>query len=269
MRNYTKRLFLTQLLYDEEIHIALIQETFLTDDEKIYIKGYKIYRSNGISHRKGVAILIAENLLCDKYITYKDNQGRFIKVKLKTPNEKHITISNIYVEPDMKNHPEIIPEEILEADIIGGDLNKMDTNMENDGVYQVKNIGEIKIRKQQPKGTSDHYILIYEKVMPIAIEDPIKTKTIQDKNVIENNWNSLTNFLTQKSNNFTINNPNKRIKINIKELANNNINYYEEFEEIKRNNQEIFRKEQRKQAHNLHLTLFYITFNLNKIKKIY
>ena len=60
--------------------------------------------------------------------------------------------------------------------------------------------------------------------MPIKIDEPTKTKTIQDKNVIENNWNSLTNFLTQKSNDFTINNPNKKIKINIKGLTNNNIN---------------------------------------------
>ena len=80
MRNYTKRLFLTQLLIEEDIHIAMIQETFLTQDDKIYIKGYRIFRSNGQAHRKGVAILISESSICDKYITYKDNQGRFIKI---------------------------------------------------------------------------------------------------------------------------------------------------------------------------------------------
>ena len=218
IRNYTKRLFLTQLLVEEDIHIALLQETFLTQEDKIFIKGYRIYRSNGNTHRKGVAVLISENLLCDKYITYKDSQGRFLKIKLKTPEDRHITISNIYIEPDMKNHPEIIPEEIIEGDIIGGDLNKMETTMDKDGVYQTKNIGEYKKRTQQPKGTSDHYILIYEKYLPIKIETTEKIKIIQDKNIIENNCNSITNFLTQKSNQIIINNPNKKIKINLNGL---------------------------------------------------
>ena len=58
MRNYSKRLFLTQLLIEEDIHIAMIQEIFLTQDDKIYIKGYQIFRSKGQAHRKSVAILI-------------------------------------------------------------------------------------------------------------------------------------------------------------------------------------------------------------------
>ena len=58
IRNYTKRLYLTQLLYEENIHIALIQESFLTNDDKLYIKGYKVYRSDNTTHRKGVIILI-------------------------------------------------------------------------------------------------------------------------------------------------------------------------------------------------------------------
>ena len=246
---------LPQLLLEEDIHIAMLQETFLTQDDKIYIKGYRIFRSNGQTHRKGVAILIAENLICDKYITYKDNQGRFIKIKLKTPEDKHITISNIYIEPDMKNHPEIIPEEILEGDIIGGDLNKMEINMDKDGVYQTKNIGNNKKRIQQPKGTSDHYILIYEKILPIEVEKNEKTKIIQDKNIIENNWNNITNFLTQKCREIIIKDPNKKIKINTKGLKNNNINYYENFEELKRNNQEKFKEEQKKHALQLGMIL--------------
>jgi len=41
----------------------------------------------------------------------------------------------------MRNHVEIIPQQILESDIIGGDLNGMDTNMERIGIYQARNIG--------------------------------------------------------------------------------------------------------------------------------
>jgi len=160
IRNYTKKIFLTQLLYDKDIHIALIQETFLIQDEKLYIKGYLIFRSDGTNHRKGVLVLISTALICDKYTIYKDKSGRFIKIKLKTQENKQITISNIYTEPDMKNHIEIIPEEILQADIIAGDLNNMETNLEKNGIYQTKSIGHLKEKVKQPKGTSDHYILI-------------------------------------------------------------------------------------------------------------
>ena len=48
--------------------------------------------------------------------------------------------------------------------------------------------------------TSDHYILINQKLLPIEIDSNEKTKIIQDKNIIENNWNRVTNFLTKKCN---------------------------------------------------------------------
>ena len=37
--NYTKRLFITQIQKEEDIQVALLKETFLTQDDKIYIKG--------------------------------------------------------------------------------------------------------------------------------------------------------------------------------------------------------------------------------------
>ena len=62
LRNYTKRTFLIEQLLVNNIHIALIQETMLNEYHKMYIKGYKIYRSNSIDNRKGVAILISNEL---------------------------------------------------------------------------------------------------------------------------------------------------------------------------------------------------------------
>ena len=53
LRNYTKRTFLIEQLLANNIHIALLQETMLNEYHKIYIKGYKIYRSNSIDNRKG------------------------------------------------------------------------------------------------------------------------------------------------------------------------------------------------------------------------
>ena len=61
-------------------------------------------------------------------------------------------------------------------------------------------------------------------MLPIEIDSSEKTKIIQDKNIIENNWNSITNFLTQKSNQIILKDPNKKIKINTKGLKSNNIN---------------------------------------------
>ena len=120
--NFTKKKYLTQTLYTKDIHIALIQETMLKDEDKWYIKGYKIYRSNATEHRKGVAILVSTELLCQTYIVYKDNIGRFLKIKIKSDNGKEYTIACAYVEPTMEHHPEIVPNEIKEADIIGGDF---------------------------------------------------------------------------------------------------------------------------------------------------
>ena len=53
LRNYTKHTFLIEQLLVNNIHIALLQETMLNEYHKIYIKGYKIYRSNSIDNRKG------------------------------------------------------------------------------------------------------------------------------------------------------------------------------------------------------------------------
>ena len=104
LNNYTKRLYLTNLLYEHNIHIALLQETHYQTNEKMYIKGYKIFRSDGQNHRKGVATLLATNLQCDKYSIYKDEFGRFLKTKIKTQEGKETTIANIYIEPTMREH---------------------------------------------------------------------------------------------------------------------------------------------------------------------
>ena len=41
-----KKLFLIETMLVNKIHIALIQETMLKDKDKMYIKGYRIYRLN-------------------------------------------------------------------------------------------------------------------------------------------------------------------------------------------------------------------------------
>ena len=89
LRNYTKRTFLIEQLLINNIHIALLQETMLNEYHKMYIKGYKIYRSNSTDNRKGVAILINNELDCQTYKVNNSTTGRYIKVKIK-PNGKDI-----------------------------------------------------------------------------------------------------------------------------------------------------------------------------------
>ena len=46
IKDYTKKLFLIETMLVNKIHIALIQETMLKDNDKMYINEYRIYRSN-------------------------------------------------------------------------------------------------------------------------------------------------------------------------------------------------------------------------------
>ena len=76
LKNYTKRTFLIEQLLINNIQIALIQETMLNEYHKMYIKVYKIYRSNFIDNRKGVAILISNELDCNSYEINSSTIGR-------------------------------------------------------------------------------------------------------------------------------------------------------------------------------------------------
>jgi len=139
----------------------------------------------------------------------------------------------------MKNHIEIIPEEILKADIIAGDLNNMETNLEKNGIYQTKSIGHLKEKVKQPKGTSDHYILIYETTLPIEISQSEKTIKILDQTKIQSNWNNLKDLVYGKTETLSLPKPHKTIKIKSREMTNNYLEYYEDFENITKKSRKI------------------------------
>ena len=73
LSNYTKRAFLIQQLYTNNIQICLLQETMLKKSDKLYMKGFKIYRADNSERRKGVAILISNELKSLNQITEKDD----------------------------------------------------------------------------------------------------------------------------------------------------------------------------------------------------
>jgi len=244
-----KKKYLTQTLYTKDIHIALIQETMLKDEDKWFIKGYKIYRSNATEHRKGVAILVSTELLCQTYIVYKDNIGRFLKIKIKSDNGKEYTIACAYAEPTMEHHPEIVPNEIKEADIIGGDFNQMNTGLNKiANVYHVMETGKYVERIEQPRPISDHPMIIYSKGLNIKKKNTNETIYILNKHTIKENHQNLLDYITDKKEKLQLKDPTIAKRINTREINIENINYIDEFNQIKENDKKTFKEIQNSTA---------------------
>ena len=117
LRDFTIKNYLIQQLY-ENIDIAILNETMLTHNHKLYIKNFRIYRADA-NFRKGVAILISNLLDCDAYKIIEDNEGRYLQIKLKN-NYNEINISTGYVKSELEKRNDIIPENILNSEIFQG-----------------------------------------------------------------------------------------------------------------------------------------------------
>ena len=153
------------MLYEENIQIALLQETMFQEKNKLFIKGFKIYRADSPINRRGVAILIQNQLDCKSYSIIKNPFGRYLQVKLR--NEQHnqeLTISTAYVEPNEEDNPAIIPQQIWDSPTFIGDINNMPTSLTKiEKVYHIKDHGELKEKIIVPYLVSDHKILIFTK----------------------------------------------------------------------------------------------------------
>ena len=96
-----KKICLFDLLRNFDIDIALLRETFLIEEDKLYIEGYKIFKADNQIRRKGLAILINNKLDIDSTKLVTEPNGRFIKVRIKNREDiNYTTISNIYLEPE-------------------------------------------------------------------------------------------------------------------------------------------------------------------------
>ena len=144
--DYTKRSFLLEQLYTNNIQLCLLQETMLKRSDKMYMKGYRIYRADNSERRKGVAILVSDELKSLNQITEKDDtNGRYIQLKITADDNSHevFLLNNIYIEPDQENNEEIIPESFWQSKHIAGDLNKMNTGFTiESNTYHIKNMGK-------------------------------------------------------------------------------------------------------------------------------
>ena len=108
----------------------------LKPTDKLYIKGFKIYRSNS-DFRKGTLILVSNLIDAHSYMTSHSEKGRYVKVKLKNEtNNFEYTMPNIYVEPDKETiYNEVMLSNIFESDIIEGDMNKSQKDLKKDTTY--------------------------------------------------------------------------------------------------------------------------------------
>ena len=238
LKDYTKKLFLIETMLVNKIHIALIQETMLKDKDKLYINGYRIYRSNS-EYRRGTAILISNMINAQTYITMKCQEGRYIKMKIKNEETNtELTISNIYLEPDKeKVFEEIIPEAIRNSDCIAGDLNKAKTGMTvHSNVYHVYNIGEKIETIEIDHKISDHPILIFKKRINLPLKEDTENKIILDNKTVEENNLKIYNLINTHINETKSIEPHKTIKIKSFECQPNNANNWDNFEIIKKQN---------------------------------
>ena len=163
----------------------------LNQQDKFFIKGYKIYRSNKQTRRKDVAVLLSTILKYKSYIINENTQGRYVKVKLTNEEtNKQVTISSIYV-----HNKSIIPEEIWDSHILGGDLNKMSSNLPIiERIYYIKNVITHKETIRVPNKISDHPILIFSTTIPIPLKNEIKTITIIDQTLTTHNHTTTRKF---------------------------------------------------------------------------
>ena len=212
------------------------------------MNGFKIYRKDNSERRKGVAILISNELKSLNQITEKDDyNGRFIQVKLTSDDDSSESniFNNIYVEPDQVNNKEIIPQTIWQSEHIAGDMNKMNSCFSIDSnVYHIKNMGKKIHTINIPKIISDHPMIIYQMSIPIPFKEPQEIIKVFDKIIIyQNNEEVKKIIITQNYNYIPIfKNPIKSIKRKIHTIKFSNENYTENFIELKEKEKEKFKE---------------------------
>lgn len=247
--SYAKRSYLIEQLYTNDIQIAIIQETMLIKEDKLYMKGYKTFRAEGNIRRKGVLSLVSDQLDCITYKTIKDDEhGRFLQIKLK--NNKgtgEILLNNIYLEPDNPNK-EIIPEEIWQSEHICGDLNQLKTGYEKiANVYHIKNMGKIERIIKIPNKISDHPIVILKLTIPITMKEPYEKINIQDIDIIQENNKSL-HAITREEKNITFKDPDRVITRKRHQIKLSNEDLAQHFDKLKQQEKDKIKELKQKKS---------------------
>ena len=129
--NSNKQIF-TNFLYTQNIHIAIISETWFKPEQSFKIKYYNIERNDCGNKHNGVAILIHQSITYSKIKTYFDNSLQNICIKI-TVNNKEISIVSFYSPlncnpPFNKDKFDLLVKSIPSPFIFAGDFNAHHTS---------------------------------------------------------------------------------------------------------------------------------------------
>ncbi len=118
----TKTRYLSSVLSEHKVNVALIQETFFMADEDFYARGYILFRAGSkTQHRKGVMILVSTNLKVDIETVLSDSEGRYLTISLKDRvKDTKTPLYCVYLEP--RSGVEL-PAVTLGSDVLAGDTN--------------------------------------------------------------------------------------------------------------------------------------------------
>ena len=129
--NPIKRSKVMAILKKEKADIIFMQETHLSQQEHEKLKrfGFKntFYNSYVKSHRRGIAILVANKFKFESFKEIKEKKGRYLIVKGRIEQDI-VTLVNVYAPPDtnklfFKSLTDVIALEAEGVCICGGDFN--------------------------------------------------------------------------------------------------------------------------------------------------
>ena len=253
IKDWLKKKYLSSQLHNNEIDIAFIQETFLAPNDKWYIRGYKIIRSDNYSRRKGTAILINEQLdVCVRRLLI-DKEGRYVKISLiDNITRSNRTLTCAYLEPN--GSLGYLEDGVLGSDYIAGDLNQHCSNLASDGVYHLKNL-TITDKIKVPNILSDHEILVGNTDMPFNRKTNAAQVSIIDKRIADSNLNLLSNLYVDNNASVKFTNPRKNITLQNKNYTEVDFTSIESWEEAKRAASDDFKESRKMSVQDLNIAL--------------
>ena len=231
----SKKAFITDLIHQTSSEIIFIMEHWLLEEDNLYVKGFKTYKTRNREKRKGCAILISRNINGSVIQKLNDTMGRYIQLSLKTPkSNKAITLACTYLEPG----GDIIkfPEEIMKSDIIAGDMNNANSGLNREEVYHYKGIIINNKYEIKHKRISDHNVLLGKIKAPLERVSEIREVYICNKIKSRENAQILKEIIDKKLSNPTksLINPREKITIKTNLIYSPNMNKYHDWEKIEK-----------------------------------
>lgn len=81
----SKEKFIADLIYQTSSEIIFEMEHLILEDDNLYIKDFKTYKTRNTGKHKGCVILISININASVIQKLNDTMGRYIQLSLKTP----------------------------------------------------------------------------------------------------------------------------------------------------------------------------------------